>query len=309
MKFRLATGLAIGIWLGGSVVGRAQARPKITGISHLSVYTTDPAKAEQYYVHDLGGFKAADPQDSTGVRYYFNPVQFIEVLPLPGGTSSVNRMDHTAYNTVDAEALRRYLGAHSVTVPAVATAGSDGSHYFFVMDPEGNKVEFVQPPARPQAVPENPVSHRIIHLGSLVHDQAAEEGFYRDILGFRPYWHGGKDGRTTDWVSMQVPDGTDWYEFMMVHGPEKTGIPAGMTQASLGVLDHFSLGVRNMEQTMNVLYVGDRLGVKHSGTQIGMDGKWQLNLYDPDGIRAEFMEFQPVAKPCCSPFLAANPTE
>ena len=32
-------------------------------------------------------------------------------------------------------------------------------------------------------------------------------------------------------------------------------------------------------------------------------------LYDPDGIRAELMEFQPSAKPCCSPFLAASPTK
>src|ERR1035441_9733817 len=42
--------------------------------------------------------------------------------------------------------------------------------------------------------------------------------------------------------------------------------------------------------------------------RIGRDGKWQVNLYDPDGIRAEPMEFQPSVKPCCSPFLAPSPT-
>jgi hypothetical protein len=39
-----------------------QERPKITSVSHLSVYTSDAAKAEQFYVHDLGALKQPDPQ-------------------------------------------------------------------------------------------------------------------------------------------------------------------------------------------------------------------------------------------------------
>jgi len=34
--------------------------------------------------------------------------------------------------------------------------------------------------------------------------------------------------------------------------------------------------------------------------QIGRDGKWQLNLYDPNFTRVELMEPKPVEKPCCS---------
>jgi hypothetical protein len=41
---------------------------------------------------------------------------------------------------------------------------------------------------------------------------------------------------------------------------------------------------------------------------MGKDGKWQANLYDPDGTRVELMEFQPVTDPCCSPFTAPSPT-
>src|SRR5207302_6356615 len=94
-----------------------QERPKITGVSHLSVYTSDAAKAEFFYVHDLGAFKALDPQDPQGARYYFNPMQFVEVLPLPGGWTSVSRFDHAGYNTTDAEQMRRYLKAHGIAVP------------------------------------------------------------------------------------------------------------------------------------------------------------------------------------------------
>jgi len=293
----------------GALAQTPQERPKITSISHLSVYATDAAKAERFYVHDMGALKTADPQNLAGTRYYFNSIQFIEVVPLPQGSTSVNRLDHVGYNTTDVEGLRKYLGSHSVAVPSRVSESSDGSQFFDVKDPEGNTIQFVQPPEHPMTVPENPLSKHVIHIGYLVHDPATEDTFYRTLLGFRPYWHGAMKADGLDWVSQQTPDGTDWLEYMLVKGPEKTGIPASMSQDTLGVLDHFSLGVHNMEKAVTLLYEGERVTGKHSPPQIGRDGKWQFNLYDPDGIRVELMEFQPVLKPCCSPFLLPSPTE
>jgi len=307
MKLRTAWILASLLSLAVGAIG--QERPKVTSISHLGVYTTDPAKAESFYVHDLGAVKRTDPENPTGARYYFSAAQFVEVLPLPAspGPASVVRLDHAGFNTSDAEAMRKYLQAHGVEVPSAVTKASDGSQYFEVKDPEGNKVQLVQPPAHPAPVPKNPLSSRVIHIGYLVHDPVVEDAFYRTLLGFRPYWHGGMKEDVTDWVSQQVPDGSDWLEYMLAHGPEKTGIPASMSQETLGVLDHFSLGVENMEKSVTLLYEGDRLTARHSQAQIGRDGKWQFNLYDPDGIRVELMEFQPAGKPCCSPFLLPSP--
>ncbi|HEX4020594.1 MAG TPA: VOC family protein [Acidobacteriaceae bacterium] len=286
----------------------ATARPPITGVSHLSVYTTNSAKAEYFYVHDLGAAKKADPENPLGVRYYFSPVQFIEVLPLPAGNTSINRLDHTAYNTTNAEELRQYLATHGIKVPARVESGSDGSHWFDVYDPEGNKIQFVQPPARPISLAgANPISNHIIHVGYLVHSRSAEDKFYRVVLGFRPYWYGGEKPGTTDWVSQQVPNGTDWLEYMLIDSPDTKGIPADMTASDLGVLDHFSLGVKNIENSVNILWSGNRLGSKYDGPQMGMDGKWQFNMFDPDGTRVEIMEFQPTVKPCCSAFTAASP--
>ena len=299
---RVWCAMLAGVLLGGACDGLAQERPKITGISHLSVYTSDAAKAEQFYGRDLGGFKAADPENAAGMRFYFSPVQFIEVLPLASG-AALNRLDHTAYNTVDADGLRRYMGVHGVTVPEAVTKGSDGSRYFFVKDPDGLKVEFVEAPAQPPAVPVNALSHHIIHVGAVVHDVEADNKFYREVLGFRPYWHGGRTETTTDWVSQQVPDGTDWFEYMLTHGT------APLTQQQMGGADHFSLGVRNMEETMTTLAAGDRLGMRHSPMQLGRDGKWQLNLFDPDETRAELMEFKPVMKSCCSEAEGPHPSE
>src|ERR1700679_2529944 len=164
MKMKpVAALIVMALSLSGAAYG--QVRPKITGVSHLSVYASDAAKTEHFYAHDLGAFKAADPQNPAGVRYYFNSIQFVEVLPLPADQKDPkNRFDHAAYNTANAEAMRKFLEAHGMAVPSNVTKGSDGSEYFEVKDPEENRVEFVQPPAHPPAVPVNPLSSHIIHV-------------------------------------------------------------------------------------------------------------------------------------------------
>jgi catechol 2,3-dioxygenase-like lactoylglutathione lyase family enzyme len=307
------------------------ARPAILGISNMGVYTSDSAKAERFYVDQLGLKKGADPYNPAGARYYVNQEQFIEVLPLPAD-AGVNRLDHIGYITADAEDLRQYLAGYSVKVPDAVTRASDGSRWFNVYDPEGNTVQFVQPPARILAVKDtaalyaingaNPIGHRIIHVGFAVHSRETEDAFYRAILGFNPYWHGGMQPDRTDWVSQQVPNGHDWLEYMLSVGssPAPTGGDiatsghAGdgsappISQKALGVLDHFSLGVVNMEKSVTMLSAEDRLGGVDARPQMGRDGKWQFNLYDPDLVRVELMEYSAVERPCCSGFTAANPT-
>lgn len=283
------------------------ARPPITGVSHIAVYATSRAAAEHFYAHDLGATRGADPENPRGTRYYFAPTQFVEVLPLPSHWASVSRLEHIAFDTTDADGLRRYLRSKGIAVPARVRQGSDGSRWFEVQDPEGNRIQFVQPPAHPAAVPDNPLSRHIIHVGFIVHDRAREDTFYRAILGFRPYWFGGMTDTKPAWVSQQVPDGTDWLEYMLVGSPGTRGIPSGMSQADAGVLDHFSLGVRNMEAAYTLLWNGNRLEGQAGLPKIGRDAKWQLNLLDPDGTRAEIMELHAIGKPCCSPFTAADP--
>jgi len=186
-----------GLGASSAALAADAARPPITSVSHLAVYAADAAKAEHFYVHDLGAVKRADPENPQGARYHFSSAQFVEVLPLPANAGA-NRMDHVAFNTANAESLRKYLAAKNIQVPAAATKGADGSQWFQVKDPEGILVEFVQPPSPRPAIAANPLFGHIIHVGAVVHDRALEDGFYRDILGFRPYWFGGmKDDTPT----------------------------------------------------------------------------------------------------------------
>lgn len=288
-------------------------RPKITGISHLAVYSSDMAATNRYYAESIGAAREADPENPNGVRYAINATQFVEVLPVPPCAGICpNRLNHTAYNTDNAEGLRLYLADKGWKTPAKIERFADGSKSFRVNDPEGNVVEFVQPPAHPKA-PDAPnvVGHHIIHIGMLVHSREAEDKFYKDLLGFKPYWFGGMDPPKLDWVSQQTPDGHDWLEYMLSSGKldmSGKGIPAGISQQSLGVLDHLSIGVVSVDDEFKKLTDEKRiLGRADQHTQIGKDGKYQYNLYDPDGIRLELMSFHAVEKPCCSPFTAEDP--
>lgn len=282
-----------------------QGRPAITGISHMCVLSHDLAASDNFYGHILGATKGADLQDPAGVRYYFSSTQFIEVLPLPADYT-ISRMACVAYNTTDAKALRLYLTAHGVETASELKQESDGSSWFKTRDPEGNEVQFVQPGKGPDLSQAAPISNHIIHVGYLVHDRTAEDHFYRELLGFQPYWFGASQPGHVDWISQQVPDGHDWIEYMMVGDGSDTPLDH-VDQAHLGVLNHFSLGVKNMEEAVTLLYREDRVPPRQNGPQMGKDGKWQANLYDPDGTRVELMEFQPVTKPCCSEFTAKSP--
>jgi catechol 2,3-dioxygenase-like lactoylglutathione lyase family enzyme len=307
-KFFAVAGMAV---LGmASMALSAQERPKITGISHLAVYTSDAAATDHYYREVIGAAKEQDPENTEGVKYAFSTTQFVEVLPLPSN-AGVNRMDHAAFNTANAEAMRKYLAAKGWKTPASVTKGSDGSRWFEVLDPEDNRIQFVQPPANAKdPIDPNVIGHHIIHVGFLVHSREVEDKFYRDLLGFKPYWYGGMQDDKVDWVSQQVPDGHDWVEYMMTSGPSGSGIPANISQQSLGVLDHFAVGEKSVDEAYKVLQAGNRLEGRHDQSpKIGKDGKGQFNLYDPDGIRAELMNFHATEKPCCSAFTAQDPAE
>lgn len=291
-----------------ATAGSGPGRPGITGISHLAVYTSDPAAADPYYREVIGAARLPDPEDPRGVRYALSATQSVEVLPLPAG-AGINRLDHSAWNVTSAEQMRRYLAAKGWRTPAKVTTGSDRSRWFEVTDPEGNRVQFVEPAAGARVDAPDALGHRIIHIGFMVHDRAAEDRFYRDLLGFRPYWFGGMHyPDRIDWVSQQAPDGHDWLEYMLAGGGG-TGIPASMTQHQLGVLDHLSIGQLSVFDTCRRLRSGGRLVhvVTDDQAKIGKDGKGQFNLYDPDGIRLELMNFHATEKPCCSPFTAADP--
>jgi catechol 2,3-dioxygenase-like lactoylglutathione lyase family enzyme len=279
-------------------------RPRILGIDHVSFYTTAPDGVKKLY-GDLLGLAPAltlEPANRSGTLRYMVGTQWIGYSPAPD-PKATDRMDHVAFTTDNIGALRKYLIAQGIKVPEIQ-GRSDHSLYFTVNDPEAHRIEFVERGPGEVAPPAaSAVSRHMIHTGFVVYHRDAEDHFYRDILGFRPYWHGfDKPGAGDDWVALQVPDGTDWLEYMLNQ-------PEHMDLQLTGVMNHISLGVADMKKAQALM---ESHGLKSHGdeqAEIGKDGKWQLDVFDPDLSRVELMEFKPVQKPCCSDFTAPHPTE
>jgi catechol 2,3-dioxygenase-like lactoylglutathione lyase family enzyme len=281
------------------------ARPRILGIDHVSFYTTAPEGVRKLYGVVLG-LAAADPVENGNSVRYMVGTQWVGYSPAPD-PKATDRMDHVAFRTDNIIALRKYLVAQGIKAPQIE-GRSDHSLFFFVTDPEGHRIEFVERTkddrgkGEPAPATASAASRHMIHTGFLVYKREAEDHFYRDILGFRPYWHGGMKDSETDWVSLQVPDGTDWLEYML-NQPEHPDLEL------TGVMNHISLGVADMKKAQAILESNGWKAHGEEKAQLGKDGKWQLNVFDPDLIRVELMEFKPVEKPCCSDFTGPHPTE
>ena len=275
-------------------------RPAIVGVAHIGLRTDDLAAARNFYGRDLGFAEPFTLDKATGglLLTYFkvNDHQYIEIFPdLKSETE--DRLYHIAFETTNVQQLRDYLAAHGVKVPDAVRPGRDGNLSIMIKDPDGHNVEFVQ--YMPGSLhtrnfgkflPDTRISDHIIHVGVTVADREAADRFYKDILGFSETWHGGMKDDRTDWVDMRVPEGTDWLEYMLnVHNP---------SPRTLGVMHHLALGVPSVMAGHRIL---TERGMKIEEPKIGRDGKWQLNLYDPNLTRSELMEPKPVRTPCCSP--------
>jgi catechol 2,3-dioxygenase-like lactoylglutathione lyase family enzyme len=288
---------------GGLAPGQSpnQSRPPITGVSHMTLYAQDLEKSQAFYGSWLGWTQQPAGPARSGVRFYANHAQCIELISPPGQEPD-NRLVSVGFSTSDAEAMRRFLAANGVAVPPSVTVDREGNRSFLIHDPEGHAMEFVQQGGRAPRESKSaaPVSLHINHVGIVVHDRAALDRFYKDLLGFRVYWQGGSDPARTEWVMMQVPDGTDWLEYILV----QTATPS---RGLWGAANHFSPGVVSIAELEKKLQAKGWVAAKGENTLIGKDGKWELNLHDPDGTRVEFAEFLPVEKPCCSAYTGPHP--
>ena len=295
------------LWVGVGVGAiEAQQRPAITGIAFVRVYAADPFESDAFY--RMLGF-APEPATETLRRYDLAGSQWLEVMPLPDPAPRA-RLAAVGFTTRDAAGLETYLKARGVKIDEPLADDE-----FAVLDPEGNRVVFVQAgthlaPAKRAGGAGELTAKRLIHAGFMVKSAEAEDHFWKETLGFREYWHGGMTEGKTDFASLQVPDGSDWVEYML-----NRTLPsdAKQVQRDLGGMDHFSLGVEHMADAQAAL---DRNGCgaspqadncKHS--QMGRDGKVQMNLYDPDETRVEYMEFKPSGPVCCSEFKGKHPTD
>jgi catechol 2,3-dioxygenase-like lactoylglutathione lyase family enzyme len=290
---------AVALVVGVCWAAERAERPKISGIAFVRIKVTNMDAAQAFYHGTL-----RLPQLRSGCFgfdqscLFVNMTQQIDLVD-SGGPATGSQIDSVGFFTSDARALHQYLSAKGWK-PGELGANSSTGATFEVKDPDNHTIIFVQSPKGfgGDVMGAPPISSKLIHVGFVVKNRDAMDDFYKNALGFHLYWHGGmKDGQT-DWVAMQVPDGTDWVEYML-------NVPENADKRLLGVMNHISLGVPDIHEAANQL---EKAGFQVTeDPKIGRDGKWQLNLYDQDQTRVELMEFKPAQKPCCSEFTGPHP--
>jgi catechol 2,3-dioxygenase-like lactoylglutathione lyase family enzyme len=273
----------------------ALERPPLLGIAHVAFQVSDLTKARAFYGRLLGYQEAFQIPNEDGspalVCFKVNDRQFIEIHPgLPPGKD--DRLLHVAFETADAKAMSAYLKEKGVSAPQPSRS-RDGNLAFTVTDPDGHTVKFVEylpgsmhAKTKGRMLSPLRVSDRLLHAGITVRDAAAADRFYKDVLGFGEIWRGGATEGVTSWINMKVPDGTDYVEYMLVEG--------SVDRQRLGTLHHVALLVPDIQKALETVRArlgGTRLDARTvRAPQVGRNRRWQLNLYDADGTRAELME-------------------
>lgn len=297
MKFSFAC-IAILLFGASAAAQNRAVRPRIIGIAAVRFYSPTISAAGQFYHQILrgpgtfGDEPAGKDPLKIPVVIFLGSGQTI-TLSKPLDTPPPNLLAEVVFATDNLKKMKQYLSAQHVPID---TTEPPHHGYLSVLDPEGHKIGFTEAPF-PAASLSSAII-RIIHAGFVVHNRATEDKFYKDILGFHLYWHGGMKEGEDNWVDMQVPDGTDWIEYML-------GVSPNASHKTFGVINHIALGVPDIHVAEQELL---KYGWKPTEEpKIGRDGKWQLNLYDPDETRVEMMEFKPTKEPCCSAYTGPHP--
>src|SRR6266702_8317977 len=111
------------------------ARPKITGIAHVRVYSADLIAAREFYRRILG--LSGGTGGCLGIArpcFTVNSHQQIELAQISGGAPD-NLLATVAFATSDVAQMRSYLLAHGVAAKPIVK-DANGLEHFELLDPE-----------------------------------------------------------------------------------------------------------------------------------------------------------------------------
>ena len=286
--------LVVAVFIGFvGVQAQTAKRPQIVGLSHAAFFVHDVDKARAFYKGFLGydePFSLFKPDGRLDLTYIkINDRQSVELFA--EREQGANRLYQVAFEVDDADAMRAYLASRGIKTPEKVNKGRIGNLNFSVKDPDGHTVEFVQylPDGwtlqdAGKHLPAEPLSTHLRHVGFAVDSLERSLRFYRDLLGCTETWRGNALGQLLQWVNLKVSEGGDYIELMLYADPP--------SPIRLGSMNHISLEVADVTKTAATLEV--RPAYKDYGRPLtvrtGINRKRQLNVFDPDSTRTEFME-------------------
>lgn len=280
-----ATALTGASWQAAQLPATGPIRPVIAGIAHVAIQTSDLAKARAFYGALLGYPEIGPARPHTAVFFVNDRQRLIVRDGLPA--SRDERFLALAFET-NVTAMREFLIARGAKPGPVADDADAGGRRLEHSDPDGHPVHFVELNLEGRgaaATPDRRLSRRILHAGLTVRDSLAADRFYKDILGFSETWRGGRPEGTINWFNMRVPDGTDYLEYMLYPA-------APPDRRQLGSAHHVALLVTDIQQALETVRSRTPPDDRNhrANPNIGVNNRWTLNLFDPDGTRVELME-------------------
>ena len=210
--------------------GEAQSaeRPPILGIAGVTILVSDVAEARKFYL------KLIDPDHPANIASETLPFVFLpygqriqfEKCPFLFPRTSWPKY---RFSPNDLEGFKRYFNFNKVDFDKVEKKHGGELIRLLLTDAEGHRISITDAyhlansedlnAGLPPSNLSNPV--RIIHAGFVVKNRESADRYFVNELGFRPYWHGGMTEERDDWVAMQVPEGTDWVEYMLNISPDR----------------------------------------------------------------------------------------
>ena len=277
-------------------------RPKILGIAHVAFATDDFENSRKFLSDYLGytevhALRRPNEKGDSAVwmtDYKVNDEQWIELFPEnPTRANKDNKLKHIAFLTDDAEAMRLYLASKGCKVPAQVNRGKEIDNMnFMTADPNGVMIEIVQYPAdgsnvatRGQFLSPLRLSSKISHVGFTCSDVDKALDFYTNVLGFTRIWQHGPTPDKVGWIHLRFPDSDQTIELMLSESPQ-------LTKAQLGSQNHICLQVKDIKAVeaglaQRTLPPGCKANAPATGKN---DHRRQLNVYNSDGTRFEYME-------------------
>jgi len=266
----------------------------LLGLAHVAIQVSDLEKSRAFY-HDVLGFEEAfdtkAPDGSVAVAFYkVNDRQFIELSP---GLSAddVVPMTHIALLTDNIEKLHSMLEKRGVKMGAITNRPQDGNLSCAIRELPGQNLKFLEfvqyLPDSPEnkamgkALGTNRISTHLEHAGIIASNYEAAWTFYVEKLGCRESWSRKQENGGPLLTHLNLP-GTSG-DFI-----ELSNKPHPLQRPAAGMAAHFSLTVADVKAAYQRAL--DRGAGRVTKPRFGMDKRWQFNMFDPDGTRAECMQ-------------------
>ncbi len=281
-------------------------RPRIVGLSYITVRSHDLEASRRFYTGLLGYQEAfsigrdratvAKPglqqNEVSAVFFKVNDRQYIVLEP----ESKPEDQRFIAYSleTDNAEALRLYLKSHGYQTPGKTSKNPASDLSFRMSDPEDNVFDVIQ--YTPESVSvrsvgkylsDERVSRRLLHVGLPVSTPDTAK-FYVKTLDFREFWRANSptgDARLATLSNLKVPNGDDYIEWHLSRRPL---FPFGERKGPY----HIALEVPDMVKAIEMIKAKPAFKdyKRPVESHIGQNHRYQGNFYDPDGVRVELME-------------------